>query len=135
MVVHNPNSAAAVLQRDIDTIANILLVKFNLLKSESLVISRKRDKPYHTPIHMYDTPIPAVTSHTHIVVILSNDGSWHQHFECIKLKAWSRVNLLKKLRCRLDRRSLEITNFTFIRPFLEYAGVVWDNCTLYEKMS
>jgi len=107
VVVDNPNSAAAVLERDIDKIAkwaDTWLVKFNPLKSESLVISRKRDKPYHAPINMYDTPIPEVNSHTHLGIILSNDGSWHQHIECIKLKAWSRVNLLKKLRFRLDRR-------------------------------
>jgi ribonuclease P/MRP protein subunit RPP40 len=99
VVVDNPNSAAAVLERDIDKIAkwaDTWLVKFNPLKSESLVISRKRDKPYHAPINMYDTPIPEVNSHTHLGIILSNDGSWHQHIECIKLKAWSRVNLLKK---------------------------------------
>ena len=76
----------------------------------------------------------SLSSNTTLGIILSNDGSWHLHIECIKIKAWSRVNLLKKLRFRLDRRSLEITYFTFIRPILEYADVVWDNCTMYKKM-
>ena len=39
---------------------------------------------------------------------------------------------MRKLRFLLDRRSLEIIYMSFIRPLLEYADVVWDNCTLYE---
>ena len=28
--------------------------------------------------------------------------------------------------------SLQIIYFSFVRPLLEYADVVWDNCTQYE---
>ena len=40
---------------------------------------------------------------------------------------------MRKLKFRLDRRSLEIIYTAFIRPLLEYGDVVWDNCTQYEK--
>ena len=33
----------------------------------------------------------------------------------------------------LDRNSLQSIYFAFIRPVLEYADVVWDNCTKYEE--
>ena len=39
---------------------------------------------------------------------------------------------MRKLKFLLDRRSLEIIYVFFIRSLLEYADVVWDNCTLYE---
>ena len=39
---------------------------------------------------------------------------------------------MRKLKFLLDRKSLEIMYFTFIRPLLEYVDVVLDNCTLYE---
>ena len=39
---------------------------------------------------------------------------------------------MRKLKFQLDRRSLEIIYISFIRPLLEYAVVVWDNCTRYE---
>ena len=39
---------------------------------------------------------------------------------------------MRKLKFKLDRRSLQIIYFTFIRPLLEYADVVWDNCSQYE---
>jgi hypothetical protein len=42
-------------------------------------------------------------------------------------KANRRLNILKKLRFKLDRRTLEKMYFSFIRPLLEYADVVWDN--------
>ena len=40
---------------------------------------------------------------------------------------------MRKLKFKLDRKSLEIINTSFIRPLLEYGDVVWDNCTQYEK--
>ena len=39
---------------------------------------------------------------------------------------------MRKLKFLLDRRSLEIMYVSFIRPLLEFADVVWDNCTVYE---
>ena len=39
---------------------------------------------------------------------------------------------MRKLKFILDRQSLEIIYTSFIRPVLEYADVVWDNCTQYE---
>ena len=40
---------------------------------------------------------------------------------------------MKKLKFDFGRKSLETVYLTFIRPILEYADVVWDNCTQYEK--
>ena len=50
MAVGDPDTAGAILKTDINKItawANRWLVKFNPLKSESLIISRKRNKPAH----------------------------------------------------------------------------------------
>ncbi len=41
--------------------------------------------------------------------------------------------MLRKHKFHLDRKSLEIMYFTYIRPILEYGDIIWDNCTLYEK--
>ena len=40
---------------------------------------------------------------------------------------------MRKLKFVLDRKSLQCIYFSFIRPVLEYADVVWDNCTKYEE--
>ena len=76
--------------------------------------------------------IQEVNSHRHLGLVLSNDCTWHDHLEYIKSKAWTRINVMRKLKFKLYRRSLQIIYFTFIRPILEYADVVWNNCTQYE---
>ena len=40
---------------------------------------------------------------------------------------------MRKLKFQLDRKSLETIYFSFIRPLLEYANVVWNNCAQYES--
>ena len=40
---------------------------------------------------------------------------------------------MRKLKFRLDRKSLETIYTAFIRPLIEYGDVISDNCTLYEK--
>ena len=40
---------------------------------------------------------------------------------------------MRKLKFKLDRKSLETIYLTFIRPLLEYGDVIFDNCTQYEK--
>ena len=40
---------------------------------------------------------------------------------------------MRKLNFQLDRKSLQTINFSFTRPLLEYADVVWNNCTQYES--
>ena len=40
---------------------------------------------------------------------------------------------MRKLKYKMNEKSLEIIYTAFIRPVLEYADVIWDQCTLYEK--
>ena len=86
----------------------------------------------HKNLKMNDQPIKEATSHKHLGIFFSNDGTWHEHIDYITSKAWSRINIMRKLKFILDRQSLETIYTSFIRPVLEYADVVWDNCTQYE---
>ena len=134
-IVDNPLHAANRLNSDLSQIhqwATKWLVTFNPSKSESIIFSRKRNKPNHPNLVMDQQPIQEVNSHRHLGLALSNDCTWHDHLEYIKSKAWTRINVMRKLKFKLDRRSLQIIYFTFIRPILEYADAVWNNCTQYE---
>ena len=135
IIVDNPLHAANQLNSDLSKIhqwATKWLVTFNPSKSESVIFSRKRNKPNHPNLVMDQQSIQEVNSHRHLGLVLSNDCTWHDHLEYIKSKAWTRINVMRKLKFKLDRRSLQIIYFTFIRPILEYADVVWNNCTQYE---
>ena len=81
---------------------------------------------------MNQTQIEEVTSHNHLGVVYANDCTWHEHLDYIKSNAWTRINLMRKLKFKLDRHSIQTIHFSFIRPVIEYSDVVWDNCTLYE---
>ena len=82
---------------------------------------------------MYNQQISEVQCHKHLGIILSDNGLWHDHINYIKTKTWPKLNMLKKLKYTLDRRSLEHIYKSFIRPILEYGDSIWDNCTNYEK--
>ena len=87
------------------------LVTFNPLKTEEMIFSRKLNQPQHPPIHMNQQPISQVSSHKHLGRIFSEDLSWHEHFELIQSKAWSRINIMRKLKFQLDRKSLQTIYF------------------------
>ncbi len=77
--------------------------------------------------------VTEVESHKHLGIYFNNECTWHQYIDYITTKAWRRINIMRKLKYTLDRKSLEIIYLSFIRPLLEYADIVWDNCTQYEK--
>ena len=88
---------------------------------------------YSCTLHMQNQPISEIETHKHLGIYFSNDCSRHRHINYIKEKTWFRINIMRKLKFKLDRKSLETFNLTFIRPILEYGDVIWNNCTQYEK--
>ena len=136
MVVGDPDTAGTILQTDINKITawvNRWLVKFNPSKSESLIISRKRNKPAHPKLFMSGVEIPSVQVHKHLGIFISNDGSWDYHVNQILMKAWKRIGIMRNLKLRLDRTSLQTIYFSFIRPVLECADVIWINLSQHQK--
>ena len=136
LVVRNPSDAGMTLQDDINKFNNRAeswLVKFNPAKSESLVISRKTSEAVHPNLNMSNTPIPNVQTHKHLGIHLSSDGSWDFHITIIVQKAWKRINVMRRLKKRLDRKFLQVIYFSFVRPILENGDVVWNNMPQYLK--
>ena len=109
MVVGNPSAAGAILQNNINRIilwADKWLVRFNLSKSKSLIISRKRNKPTHPDLLMYNIVILQVNIHKHLGVFISSDVSWDNHLEYITDKSRKKINIMRHFKYVLDRLSL-----------------------------
>ena len=109
MVVNNPNVAGNLLQSDIDKVslwANRWLVSFNPRKSESLIFSRKRNKPSHPGLFMFNTVIPTVRFHKDLGIVLTDDGSWDNPIDQITAKARKRRHIMRRLKLSLDRQAL-----------------------------
>ena len=132
IIVDFQDSAAQILNVDLERIAHwaaMWLVNFNPNKNEAMLISRKIHRINHPVLYFNHIPIEEVKTHKHLGEYFSDKCDWQAHLEYIQAKAWSRVHLLRSLKFALDRKSLQTMYFTFIRPILEYADVVWDNCT------
>ena len=88
VIVDHPDTAAVNQQQDILKTSDWTrkwIVHFNHLKSESLVISRKLKTPIHISLTVLNVDISDVNML--IGVIISEDGSLHNHVNFIKEKA------------------------------------------------
>ena len=82
LIVDNPSDTAFLLNQDLNKIqrwSEKWLVQFNPNKAESMVISSKRNKPYHPPLQMNDQDL-------HLGVIISDNGQWNDHIDYIVKK-------------------------------------------------
>ena len=104
------------MQVDLDTIqtwANKWQVIFNPLKwSKS-----------YLPKYV----INQVYTHKYLGLTWNSDASWKSHMSTVIAKVSERIDMLRSLKLKLDRSSLEKMYFAYIRPIFEYANVVWDS--------
>ena len=70
--------------------------------------------------------------HKHLGLTFSNNGKWNEHIQNIAAKAWQRI-IIRKFKFILHRQILNNMYIAYVRPILEYCGVIWDNCTEAEK--
>ena len=106
LIVDDPKETAQTLNDDLVKLyawSTKWLVNFNLI--------------------MNNTIICTVTEHKHLGLQLSDDCNWNKHIDMITKKAFSLVNILRKFKFILDRKTLETIYITFIKPLLEYADV------------
>ena len=61
--------------------AEAWFIKFNPLKTEMFLISRKINKPVHPSLIMLGQQIKEVEFHKNLGIYFSNDASWHKHID------------------------------------------------------
>jgi hypothetical protein len=88
-------------------------------------------------VYLNNDRIKEVTNHKHLGIILSQDLKWKHHIAYIIEANSFKLNLMKKLKWRLDRNSLETIFRSFIRPSLEYGNVLYNSApkTTLDKLS
>ena len=134
--VDNPTESADALNSDLANMsdwANQWLVKFSPPKTVTLNISKKKNKLPKPALVMDNTVLKEVHSHKHLGLTISNDLSWKEHIENITVSASQCLDVLNACKYKLDKETLERLYFTFVRSKLEYASIVWDNCSKSEK--
>ena len=83
------------------------LVSFNPKKTESLLLTRKINRQMHPSVSMNNQIIMEVDNHRHLGIVFQSNCSWHEHLNMITSKAWQRINIMRKLKFMLDRKSLQ----------------------------
>ncbi|MEW8185640.1 MAG: reverse transcriptase family protein [Candidatus Thiodiazotropha endolucinida] len=130
IIVDTPERAAGSLNSDLQEInqwATEWLVDFNPSKTFTMTVSRKTTDVLHPPLFLAGTKIQETDTYKHLGIHFSNSLSWAEHIRTITRTAWQRLNMLRGLKFRLKRFSLEKIYTSFIRPLLEYSDSIWDN--------
>lgn len=126
-----------ILNRDLEMIsrwANQWLVTFNPNKTEVIYFSlNKGDTNPHLMFN--NTQLTYVENHKHLGITFNQNGSWHNHISNITLSASKILGSMRLLKYKLRRDTLNQIYISYLRPILEYASIIWDNCTVYEKES
>ena len=66
-----------------------------------------------------------IKAQKHLSRTFSSDLKWTHHINEVETKANNKLNLLKKLKFKLDRQSLESIFMSFLRPTLAYPDYIW----------
>ena len=132
IIVDDPVIAAGCINTDLVRIskwASAWRVTFNPSKTETLLISCQQNRPVYPSLFMKNHQISEVDSHKHLGLYFLHDCTWQQHINHITVKAWARINIMRKLKFKLDRKSPETIYTAFIRLLNEYGEMTWDNCS------
>ena len=95
------------------TMAITWLVFFNPSKTEALMVPRRLIRNRHPPNYMQNQLITEVDTHKQLGIFFSSDCTWYHHIRYITEKAWTRINIMRKHKFKLDRNSLETNIFNF----------------------
>ena len=102
------------------------LVTLSPSKTESMVVSLKPHvQNSHPRLTFYNMPIAHVQAHKHIGLWISHNLKWHQHIESLINKCSRLIGILKSLKHKLNRKAIEKLFFSYIRPIMEYADIIW----------
>ena len=104
------------------------LVKFNPFKTEAVLFSLKYFKAFHQL--MFDnTQIKFIEDHKHLGITFSHNGQWYTHIEHIANTAPKILGIIRKLKYTMSRNALNQIYLYHLLPIIEYAPLVWNNCT------
>ena len=127
---------SAALNEDLTTINNWAyqwLVTFCPNKTVYMHMSLKKNKQQAPPVVFDGKQLTEIQHHKHLGVTLTNNLTWSEHITNLSRGVGKCLDAMKKLKHSLDRQSLDTVYITFIRPKLEYANIIFHDCTDYDR--
>ena len=102
-------------------------MSFNPTKTKYMVISSV-DKP-HPDLSMNGVMLEQVHSYRQLGLIINDRMNWEDHISSAIIKANKKMGLMWRLNNDLPRYAVEAIYLSYIRPQLEYASIIYNNCT------
>ena len=129
----DPITAENVINADLAYIqswADQWLMKFSPSKTKAMALSLKRGNTLdnNMTLRFNNTCLENVDSHKHLGLTLTRRLDWAEHIGNILAVVSQLSNVLKILKYKLDRKTLETIYFSFIRPKIEYGCQLYINC-------
>ena len=106
-------------------------MSFNADKTKCMIFSRtKQDVPR---LVLDNNILEMVDVYKHLGLTLCNNLSWSEHIDRLLKKLQPQLSLIWKLNTKFPRYISEKVFTSFILPQLDYACVLYDSSTLYQK--
>ena len=131
-VVHDINTSDIELNKDLKKINDWTFqwkMTFNPDRSkqaQEIIFSRKIKKATHPPLLFNNNKVSQVNSQKHLGVILDVRLTFEEHLKNVFNKTNERIGLLRKLSNLLPRQALVTIYKAFVRPYLDYGDVLYD---------
>lgn len=133
LTVDDRIDAAIKINNDLARIQNWAdkwLVSFSPSKTKAMTISNKRDYENNPSIFLCNHIVDQVNTHKHLGITLSHNLKWSHHIQNISNTCMKQINVMKSLKFKLDRKSLETIYMSFIRPKMEYGNILFAGASL-----
>ena len=95
-------------------------------KAQEIIFSRKTSKKIHLKTFFKNIPVSKADSQKHLGLHLDSQLFFDIHIKTILAKANRTIGLLRKFQQVLPRPSLITIYKAFIRPYLDYGDVIFD---------
>ena len=134
IVDSSPAVSATKINSDLQSLLNWSiqwLMIFNTLKSLALTLTRKRKLLHNPHLTINGVILVEVNQHCHLGLVINKSLPWENHINYMLGKEGKIVNIMRCLKYTLSRKALERLFINRIRPIIEYADVIYDNCPKY----
>ena len=95
-------------------------------QAQEVIFSRKKNIGNHPAVFFNNLPINRKSTKKHLGLLLDVKLNFSEHINGKLKKVTKSINLLRKLNLTLPRSSLLIIYKSFIRPYLGYGDIVYD---------
>ena len=137
-IFSNAEKAENVINKDMRTLTSwskSWFIKFNPIKTKYMIISNKKGimKSKLNLLLKFCTPLDQVSNHKHLGLTFSDDLKWSNHIDNIVKSANRKIGLLYRCRDKIKRKDKIKIYTSIIRPSIEYASVIYHNCSLSDS--